>query len=130
MKTDVNVRNTLLGAIPSLNSGTLKVYSGTPPTSPRDSHASNTLLVTVDLDATALADASNGARELGGLPLSGDPASGGTASFADICQSDGTILFQASVGTSGADITVPTTTVVVGIPWSISAASISMAEAA
>lgn len=94
-----------------LNGGSLKFYSGTRPAA--FSLSGNTLLATCPLSATAAgATNASGVATLNAVTTDSAPAASGTATFAFACKSDGTPVYNLSVGLSAADIIVDNTTVV------------------
>lgn len=107
------------------NSATITIYSGTMPASPETALSGNTALVTgtyaatafgtptyvsPDMQATASFTAANYA-----------PAASGTASFARVTESNGTtVIADLTVGTSGTDIIIGSTSIVTGTNVSFS----------
>ena len=95
---------------PLLNSGLIKIYTGTQPATGDTALSANTLLVTLTFAATAFPAASAGVLTANAI-ASGIAAATGTATFARVTKSDGTAVFDASVGTATANIILPTTTI-------------------
>lgn len=79
-----------------VNSGFLKIYTGSRPASP-ETGASGTLLVTLPLAATAMTW-SNGVGTLGGVPLTGYAVAAGTPGWARFSTSGGTGTIDVDVG--------------------------------
>src|SRR5438067_5227002 len=81
-----------------LNSGLMKIYSGTRPTDPDTALSGNTLLATLTFSATAFGASVNGVATANAI-TSGTIAATGTASFARLFKSDGTtVVIDCSVG--------------------------------
>lgn len=79
-----------------LNSGSMKIYSGTKPATVATALSGNTLLVSCALGASATAGASDGLVTL--TISSGTAVGDGTASFARFFKSDGTTaVYDADV---------------------------------
>ena len=99
-------RQSALDAIlATLNSGSLKFYSGTRPAA--FTLSGNTLLATCPLNATACgATNSSGVATFNAITADNAPAASGTATFAFACKADGTPVLNLSVGLggSGADV--------------------------
>ncbi|HTN39804.1 MAG TPA: hypothetical protein VLZ84_01545 [Asticcacaulis sp.] len=125
-KLSAAVVGTMLDALGAqANSGTIKIYTGSAPTNV-ETAATGTLLATCTLGATAFASA---------VPVTGTGASitansitqdssadaSGTAGYYRTLKSDGTTAIdQGTIGTSGTDMIVPSTTVTSGVPFEIS----------
>lgn len=98
--------------------GKLKIYSGSQPAGP-DTAAAGTLLATVTLASTAFGSASSGVATLAD-PDAVTGVAAGTAAWFRIEDSDGNGVIDGSVGTSGADLNLATTTISVGVSVDIS----------
>lgn len=108
-----------------LNGGSLKFYSGTRPAALALS--GNTLLSTCPLSSTAFAATdSSGNAAANAVTTDSAPAAIGTATFAFACKSDGTPILNLSVGTSGADVILNTTSITTGAGASVAVASASV----
>lgn len=113
-------------ALNVLNSGTVQIYSGTQPLTPDTALSGNTLLVTLTLGATAFSAASAGTKTANSI-TSGVAVATGTASFFRAFQSGGTVaVIDGSVGTSGADMTIPSTAISSGVTIGESSWTVSM----
>lgn len=87
-----------------LNSGFLRVYSGTRPTNPDTALSGNTLLAELAYGATAFAAATGGTKTANAI-TSGTAVATGTATFARSFKSDGTTaIMDNDIGTSGSDL--------------------------
>ena len=83
------------------------------------------VLCTITLQKPSFSIASK-VGTLQGTPLSATPSSGGTAALAELRDSDGnTIVSGLTVGTSGSNINLTTTTLSTGIPVSITSGTIT-----
>lgn len=101
------------------NSGTIQIRTGSSPGS--GSAATGTLLATLTFGATAFTAAS-GATKTANAITSGTAAATGTAGYARMLKSDGTTVIEdGTVGTSGTDFTINTTSIVSGANVSCSA---------
>lgn len=107
--------------------GTVTVYSGSAPASADDA-ASGTALVdwTTGVN-TFWADASGGSIALTGSKTSNAATNAGTAGYARISWTSGgeTYVIQGSVGTSGTDFVINTTTITTGT-YTLSAATVTI----
>lgn len=96
----LNQFDTVLGA-----SGTLTIATGSVPATCATA-ASGTLLVTINLNATAFASASAGAVVMNGLTLSGTAGATGTAGYFRLLDGSAACHMQGTVGTSGTDMII------------------------
>lgn len=104
-----------------LNSGKLKIYSGTQPATGDTALSGNTLLATLTFNATAFGAASGAIATANAITSETNAPNTGTATFARLFKSDGTTaVMDCSVGTSGADITLPTVSITAGDTVAIS----------
>lgn len=109
-------RNAALTAITSLaNGGSIKVYTGSQPAT-ANTAASGTLLATFTLPSPAFETASAGSQDIDANPdLTATAAATGTAGWARVYKADGTsAVFDGSVGTSGADFLIVSTSITSG----------------
>ena len=97
---------------------TLVIYSGTAPAGQDTALSGNTALVTGTVSSwgTPSYNSTNGGMTSTGTMSAASyaPAASGTASFALILNSGGTALAQLTVGTSGTDVILGTTTISTG----------------
>ena len=118
-----------------LNSGFLVIYTGSQPTDANQS-LTGTLLVTCDLSSTAFGSAtasgSAGTRVVTATAntiSNGTAGNTGTAGYFALLKSDGTtVVAMGSVGTSGADLNLSTTSIVSGGTVEITAGTITQNE--
>lgn len=114
------------------NSGsapTLEIRTGTAP-GPGVA-ATGTLLVSLDLDATAAFGAasmsgSNAVATLTGLPVSATIVASGTAGYFRMNDDAGTAILEGTVGTSAADLVLDTTSLVQDATFQITSLTISV----
>jgi hypothetical protein len=116
------------GLITYAGSGSIiRLYDGTQPTNANTAISTQTLLVSLTI-AGGFGTDSNGTITLGAV-TSGTAVASGTASFFRIVKSDGTtVVMDGSVGTSGADMNLNTTTVASSQTVSITAGTIIRAN--
>jgi hypothetical protein len=110
------IRNAYMDAITTAvgSSGLIRIYAGTAPADVGTAITSQTLLATLPCSATFAAAASGGVLTLNAVTDDSSADATGTASFFRICTSGGTAVVQGTVGTSGTDMTINTTSVVSG----------------
>jgi hypothetical protein len=105
----------------------IRLYNGTQPANANTAISTQTLLVTLTISGAFGTD-SNGTLTLGSV-TNGTAGASGTADFFRIFKSDGTtVVMDGSVGTSGADLNLNTTTVASGQTVSITAGTIIRAN--
>jgi len=116
------------GLITYAGSGSIiRLYDGTQPTNANTAISTQTLLVSLTVAGSFGTD-SNGTITLGTV-TSGTAVASSTATFFRIVKSDGTtVVMDGSVGTSGADMNLNTTTIASGQTVSISAGTIIRAN--
>lgn len=117
-----------------LNGGTIQLYTGTQPTD-ANTALTGTLLVTLALSATAFATStasgSPGSRVVTAAAntiTNGNPVANGTAGYFALVDSSSVVRMMGSVGTSGCDMNLSSTTIAIGTPVALSAGSITQAE--
>jgi hypothetical protein len=129
MATSVSsaIRTTQLGTrCTACNTGYLRFYSGTPPATVDAALSGNTLLAECRFAATAFGTPAAGSATANAITADSDADASGTVSFARSLQSDGTtVVEQFTVGTSGTDIIVPTTTVTQHIQFSVTSLTLT-----
>lgn len=105
----------------------LRIYGGVRPAT---GGTATTLLAELTCNATFAPSASGGTLTLN--PITGDTAADatGTATWARLVKSDGTtFVMDMSVGTSGADVNLNTTSIVAGAAVSVSSAVLTEGNA-
>lgn len=131
MKISTAARNTLADALDNLiNTGagtaTLTIYSGSQPANPNTALSGNTALATFNLANPAFGTAASGAIALSGVPLSDAADATGTATFFRIVDRGGAAVVDGTVGTSGADLNLTTTSISTGVTVEITSLTITM----
>lgn len=116
------LRNARLDAITTFagGSGKLRIYNGSRPAT---GGTATTLLAELTVNATFAPSASGGTLTLNAITADTSADATGTATWARFVKSDGTtFVMDCSVGTSGADINLNTTSIVTGASVSITSA--------
>jgi hypothetical protein len=113
-KTAVAERNAALDASNAhLNNGYLEIYDGTQPTDADTAITTQNLLATCRFGATAFPAASGGSAAANAITSDPDAVRSGTPAWFRCYRSDGTtVVCDGSVGTSNADLILPTATIV------------------
>lgn len=128
LRLSVGARNAAGDAITALlnagGAGTIEVRTGAQPTDPGTA-VTGTLLVTFTLSATAFAAFVSGTGNLNSV-ASAVAAATGTAGWFRMKNNAGTGVIDGTVGTSGAELNLSTTSIVSGGTVSITGGSLSM----
>lgn len=96
-----------------MDSGYLRIYSGTQPATANTAIVSQVLLATLRFNADAFGAASAGVATAAAITSDTAAAATGTAAWFRALKSDGTsVMFDGSVGTTGADLNLSTTAIV------------------
>jgi len=113
------VRNGMLDQITSAigASGLVRIYDGTRPAS---GGTATTLLAQLALSATSAPAASSGVLTFNAITQDSSADATGTATWFRVTTSGGTFVIDGSVGTSGSDLNLTTTSIVATQPVSIS----------
>jgi hypothetical protein len=113
------VRNGMLDQITSAigASGLVRIYDGTRPAS---GGAATTLLAQLALSVTSAPAASGGVLTFNAITQDSSADATGTATWFRVTTSGGTFVIDGSVGTSGSDLNLTTTSIVATQPVSIS----------
>lgn len=116
LKLSNNVVNPQADALSDLaDNGYLRIYDGTQPATADTAISTQVLLAELRFNATAAPAASNGVLTFNAITQDSSANNTGTASWFRALASDGsTALFDGSVGTSGSDINIATTSIVAG----------------
>ncbi len=97
------------------NSGNLTIYSGTMPTDANTALSGNTVLAVLPMSATAFGAASSGVATANAITADSSADNTGTATFFRVFETGGTIVvFQGTVGTSGAELNLNSVSIVAG----------------
>lgn len=104
-----------------LNNGYLRIYSGTQPADADTALSGNTLLAELRFNATAFGAASAAVATANAITSDTSADATGTATFFRALKSDGTtVVFDGSVGTSGADLNLNSVAIQSGAAVSVS----------
>ncbi|WP_432112849.1 hypothetical protein [Streptomyces sp. S1] len=127
VRLSASLANTLADAVDTAlgNAGTIKVYTGSQPAT-ADTAASGTLLATFTLGSPGFGNASGGVITLSGTPLTVAAAATGTAGWFRMATSGGSTILDGSVGTSGNQINLNTTSITSGVNVTITSGTITM----
>lgn len=127
LKYAVLLKNARLNQITSqiATSGFLRIYNGTQPTNPDTALSGNTMLANLPLSSTFAAGASGGVLTASTITTESSADNTGTATFGSLVTSAGTRIVDFSVGTSGADLNLNTTSIVAGASVAVSSLTIT-----
>jgi hypothetical protein len=122
------VRNNMLDQITSAvgSSGFLRIYDGSRPAT---GGAATTLLAELTCNATFAPGASGGVLTLNAITQDSSANATGTATWFRIVTSGGTFVLDGSVGTSGSDLNLNTTSIVSGAAVSVTSFTITAGNA-
>lgn len=126
---EVSIRNAMLDTITTRagNAALLRVYDGSRPAT---GGAATTLLAELTCATPFAAGASGGVLTLGTITQDSSANATGTATWFRIVKADGTtFVLDGSVGTSGSDLNLTTTSIVATQPVSVSSFVITEANA-
>ena len=126
------LRNATVDAITTAAgaSALLRIYNGTPPANVGTALSGNTLLAELTCNATFAPSASSGVLTLNSITSDSSADATGTASFFRIYKSDGTTaVLQGTVGTSGEDLNLNTTSIVSGAQVAVTSFTITAGNA-
>jgi hypothetical protein len=122
------LRNAMLDAITTAvgASGKLRIYDGTRPAT---GGTATNLLAELTLNATFAPAASGGVLTLNSITADTSADNTGTATWFRIVTSGGTAVIDGSVGTSGADLNLNTTSIVAAANVAVSSFTITAPNA-
>jgi hypothetical protein len=105
---------------PLLNSGKLRIYSGTQPATADTAITTQTLLAELTFNTTAFGAASNGVATANAITADSSADNTGTATWFRALKSDGTTaVLDGSVGTSSADLILNSVSISAGAQVSV-----------
>lgn len=99
--------------------GKLRIYDGTQAATADTAVGAQTLLAELSFGDPAFGAASNGVATANAITADSSANATGTASWFRVVDSDGTAIFDGTVGTSGADLNLNTTSIVSGAEVSV-----------
>lgn len=120
MANNLKVSNTVVnGQADALSvladNGYLRIYDGTQPTNADTAIGAQVLLAELRFNADAAPAASNGVLTFNAITQDSSANATGTASWFRALKSDGsTVMFDGTVGVSGSDLNISTTSIVAG----------------
>jgi hypothetical protein len=135
--SDAYAQASLAAGAALCNSGTLKVYGGSQPADSNTAVTSQTLLATLTLSATAFGSPSlsgsvpNRKATVTANTITGDSSADatGTATWFRVLKSDGTTaVYDGSIGTTGCDLNLASTSIVMGQAVNVTSWTISQPE--
>jgi hypothetical protein len=98
-------RDAAINAITAtLNSGSVRIYSGTAPANADAALSGNTLLAQATLNATAFGAAASGVATAGAITADSSADATGTPTFFRLLTSGGTVVYQGTAGASGQEL--------------------------
>lgn len=102
--------------------GSLRIYDGTMPADANAALSGNTLLAQLTMSATAFGSAASGVATASAITQDSSADATGTASFFRVLSGAGTplVIFQGSVGTSGANLNLNSVAISSGAAVSVS----------
>lgn len=112
-----------------VNAGSIKLYTGSQPANGNTALAGQTLLATLPLNNPAFGNAAAGVAALNASGVSASAVATGTAAWFRVCNSGGTGIWDGSIGTSGCNLNLNSTSIQSGATVTISSYSFSIAEA-
>lgn len=129
-KYSTTLRNTRMDAITTAigTSGKLKIYAGSVPANPAASRGSNTLLADLDLSSSFAGSASGGVLTANSIATEA-PVANGTASFADLTTSGGTVVAQLTVGVGTGELQLGSLTLNTGVNVNVTSLTITEGNA-
>lgn len=109
------------------NAGKIIIYSGTEPATADTALSGNTVLATFTGGSPVFGAAASGTITLQGVPLTVAASATGTATFFRLFQTNGTTcVAQGTVGTSGQQLNLNTTSITSGVNVTITSGTINM----
>lgn len=109
------------GLTPEFAGGKFRGYSGTRPTNADTALSGNTLLFECTLGSPAFGSPASGVVTATAISSDASADAGGVCTFVRVTKADGTtVLVDLEVGTSGANVNLSSTTIVLGEPVAIS----------
>lgn len=104
----------------------LRIYDGTIPTTADTAIGAQVLLAELTFNATAFGAASNGVATAAAITSDSSANATGTATWGSIVSGGGTRIVDFTVGTSGEDLNLNTTSIVAAATVSVTSMTITM----
>jgi hypothetical protein len=112
-----------------LNSGYLRLFDGSQPTTADDAITTQVQLAELRFSATAFGSASGGVASANSITADASADATGTASWFRAYKSDGTtVVFDGSIGTSGANLNLNSVAISAGAQVSVSGFSYAQSK--
>lgn len=127
------VRNAAVDAAAALlNGGTIKVYTGSMPSTPATAVTTQTLLATLTFGNPAFGSAVSGTATANAITDDSSADATGTATWARLSTSGGTAVFDVNVGQTGDNTSIEfnTTSFVAGAEIKMTSCTLSMGSGA
>lgn len=123
--------NAACDAIAALcNNGYIRIYTASKPANADTALSGQTLLAELRFAATAFGSASNGVATAGTITSDSSADNTGTAAWFRVLASNGTtVIYDGTVGTSGCDLNLNTTSITSGAQVAITALTITVPRA-
>lgn len=127
IKLQTTLRNAMVDAITTAigTSGKLKIYDGTQPATVATSITTQNVLAVLPLSSAFAAGASSGVLTASAITNDSSADASGTATWFSVTKSDDTRIYEGSVGTSGADLNLNTTSIVAAGPVAVSSFTVT-----
>lgn len=111
------------------NSGYIGIFNGTPPADADAALSGNATLAVLNMATTAFQPAVNGTATSNTLTLEvGGARATGIATFLRAHEIGGAVVFQATIGTSGAELNLSTVSITAGGPVAITSLTYTQAK--
>lgn len=110
----------------ALNSGFLRIYSGTQPTDADTAIGAQVLLAELTLNADAFAAAAAGVASANAITADASANATGTASWFRVTTSGGAAYFDGSVGTASADLILNSVAISAGASVSVTSFTVTI----
>lgn len=113
-----------------LNSGKLRIYDGTRPATVDTAVSTQTLLAELTLGNPAFGDASDGVATAEAITKDSAANATGTAAWFRVVTSADAAMFDGTVGTTGCDLNLASTSIVQNVEVSITSFTLTQPKAA
>ncbi len=128
--SDTSVNAAVAAVLALANSGKLRLYSGSQPANANTAIGAQVLLAELTFNATAFGAPTAGVALANAITSDPSADASGTAAWCRILKSDGTtVLFDGTVGTSGCNLNLTSTTITAGQPVAVASFTYTHPEA-